>query len=693
MTELMREEWVQVMHLLDAALDLPVTERAQWVETLPPERQPLKSALSRLLSERAAIETAEFLNALPPLSGGGPASAGLEAGRRIDAYRLVRELGHGGMASVWLAARADGAHQRDVALKLPYLGARARLIGERFTREREILSSLTHPHIASVLDAGTDQGQPWLAMEYVDGEAITTWAQRKELDVLDRLRLFLQVLQAVHFAHARLVIHRDLKPNNVLVDASGQVKLLDFGVAKLLGEAGATAETELTRLGGRALTPQYASPEQIAGEPLGTASDVYSLGVLLFELLTGQLPYIVKRATPAALEEAILAAQMAQPSALDLPKPVQRALRGDVDTIVLKALALRPEDRYSSAESLAQDIERHLRSLPILARPASFRYRVGKLIARNRLAFVAGAAVALAMIAGLAGALWQADIARQQTARAEAVQRFLVNTLSGADPENAQGEALSARELLDRSAARIDVEFAVQPDVQLALHETVTDLYYQLGETAKAREHADRLVHLLEATGQRDDKYLDALSMQCDLHVAESAEDSEPLARRAIELARQMHGEPNRWAGNLLADLAWVTNANGAPAEAMKIMETSLAMERAANGGHTSRFLGLMGTATTIALDSDLVRARTWAKEADRLSSAIAGVPTTDRLTARYNLARIELNSGDWVAAEALLRVLAPEVERHLGPLADLAQMSRSLWAQSSCSPPATTRR
>ena len=419
-------DWAIALRLLDEALDLPPTAREAWLATLPAEWAALQPALRQLLDDRRHIDAGAFLRELPAISAPADATAGPAAhfamNQAISPYVLLRELGAGGMASVWLAERADGAHGRAVALKLPWLGARAQVIGERFARERQILSALTHPNIASVLDAGTDGAQPWLALEHVDGEPITRWAVQRQLDVPARLRLMLQVLQAVQHAHAQLVIHRDIKPSNVLVDGNGQVKLLDFGVAKLLDDTGATRDTALTQLGGRALTPQYASPEQMTGQPLGTASDVYALGVLLHELLTGHLPYVLKRATPAALEEAILAAQTGKPSALADDRATQRALRGDVDTIVAKALALRPADRYASAEALAQDIERHLSALPILARPASLGYRLGRLFKRHGLVITAGGCMALALVAGAGLALWQADRARSEAQRSAAVQ-------------------------------------------------------------------------------------------------------------------------------------------------------------------------------------------------------------------------------------------------------------------------------
>ncbi len=486
---LARDDWSALLRLLDEALELPPAERGAWLAGREASLGRLAPALRQLLDERRAIETGTFLQALPALVA-APTASGLAMGQRIGPYALLRELGQGGMASVWLAERADAAHRREVALKLPWLGARARIIGERFAREREILSALTHPHIASVLDAGLDGAQPWLALEYVQGVPITAHVEKHALGTAARLRLFLQVLQAVQHAHAQLVIHRDIKPANVLVDERGQVKLLDFGVAKLLADDGATQETELTQLGGRAMTPQYASPEQVAGRALGTASDVYSLGVLLYELLTGRLPYTLKRATSAALEEAILESQLRPPSAVVADKAVARALRGDLDTIVMKALASLPADRYSSAESMAQDIERHLQSMPIQARPASLGYRMRKLWARQKLPLSAAAAVGLSLVAGLGAAYWQAaergrqfQLAQQRLQQAENALDFVTQVVT----ESLQaGETVSRDAFVQRSESLMDSAAQASPSERLMAANTIAVWASSFGQYERA---------------------------------------------------------------------------------------------------------------------------------------------------------------------------------------------------------------
>jgi serine/threonine protein kinase/predicted Zn-dependent protease len=339
-------------------------------------------------------------------------------GELVGPYRLIRLLGQGGMAEVWLAQRADGSLKREVALKLPMLRRDREDLSSRFTRERDILAALEHPHIARLYDAGVcPDGLPYLAMEYVRGERLTVWCDTHRLGVNERLKLVQQVLDALQYAHAHQVIHRDIKPSNILVNEAGHVRLLDFGVAKLLEQH--ERQTDLTIVYGRALTPEYASPELARGDTVEPASDVYSLGVLLYELLTGCLPYAVKAANSAAvLEEAIVAADVTRPSAHLAPDAdvarattqgkLERQLRGDLDAIVLKALAKQPSDRYGSAAALADDLQRYLSGQPVKARPDRFTYRFSKLVRRRRAGWTAGIAAAVLAAAALAYVLIRA---------------------------------------------------------------------------------------------------------------------------------------------------------------------------------------------------------------------------------------------------------------------------------------------
>ena len=472
--------WARLNELLDEALEQAPATREAWLASLDPQHANLLPRLRDLLSRIPAIETNDFLGTLPRIDvrndlPGSP-DAGL-AGEVIGAYRLVRELGAGGMGSVWLAERADGLFERPVALKLPHVLVASAGLAERMVREREILATLDHPNIARLFDAGfTLAGQPYLALEYVEGQSLDEYVRRGALSLQAKLRLFLQVANAVAYAHGKLVIHRDLKPANILVTASGEVRLLDFGIAKLLEGAG--KETPgLTELAGLALTPDYASPEQILAEPLGVGSDIYSLGVILYELLSGIRPYKLKRDSRGALEDAILQAA---------PAPMARELRGDIETIVLKALQKSPAARYPTADAFADDIARFLDRRPVLARPDSRLYRARRFIARNRLAVSSAAAVLAAILFGAGVALWQAHEALAQRDRAEEVKRFITSIFGDADPyRNGDGQMTGAA-LLRTAQARIDSQFASRPDLRIELLTLVGASLKSLGDLPNA---------------------------------------------------------------------------------------------------------------------------------------------------------------------------------------------------------------
>jgi TolB-like protein/Flp pilus assembly protein TadD len=390
----------RMSQMLDEALALDEAGRRAWIERATQEHPDLAAALREaLLPGAAQAADLKALMSLPKLGAadeaGAPAASGLQPGARVGPYELIRLLGAGGMAEVWLARRADGAFKREIALKLPMVTRLQVGLEARFARERDILASLEHPHIARLYDAGVDpQGLPYLAMEYVQGEPLTTWSDAHRLGIPERLGLILQVLEAVQYAHEKKVIHRDLKPLNILVTDSGQVRLLDFGVARLL-EAEATDQPALTSVYGRALTPDYASPELLRGDPIDARSDLYSLGVLLYELLTGTRPYRLKTAASIGLlDQAIATLKVKRPS-LQLEQAaattrnstverLARQLRGDLDAIVLMALAKDPAQRYPSAAALTGDLRAYLDGRPIRARPARITYRLGKFVLRNR---------------------------------------------------------------------------------------------------------------------------------------------------------------------------------------------------------------------------------------------------------------------------------------------------------------------
>ena len=538
-------EWRQIFALLDTALELDPSARTGWLATLGPEQAHLGPMLAQLLQTNARVATDDFLRSPPGFArlGAAPRAsptasaplALLEAGALVGAYRLLREIGQGGMASVWLAERADGLLERRVALKLPHPSWGAMDLAERMARERNILASLTHPHIARLYDAGlAGDGRPFIALEYVEGAPIDEHAAAQGLTVRARVALAVQVARAVAYAHAQLVVHRDLKPSNILVDAQGQAHLLDFGIAKLVdplpgdggsdsgGSAGHGLEAPdtlpVTQAAGRALTPDYASPEQIRGDPIGTASDIYSLGVVVFELLAGVRPYRLDKSLGAvALAEAIERVRVPRASEAASDPAVGRPLAGDLDAILARALAKPSTERYATMAAFADDLERHLRGEPVKARPDGWWYHTERWVRRHKLEAAVGAAIVVAVPAGAAAqaavlvaigagaavALWQmrvarrqAQAARDQAARAEQVKDFTLSILQGANTDSGAGAATTASDLLKAARVRVERELSGQPETAVELMTSIGDGLLGLGELRAAAEVLGQAVAL-----------------------------------------------------------------------------------------------------------------------------------------------------------------------------------------------------
>jgi serine/threonine-protein kinase len=545
------EQWRSLSHLLDEALALPEEQRVSWVATLGAEHASLKPLLADLFVRPASVATADLIGTLPSFAS-APGGAEWAAGAIVGPYRMIRELGRGGMGAVWLADRADGLVRRQVALKLPILAASQQTLAERFAREREILAPLAHPHIARLYDAGfAADGQPYLALEYVAGEPITVYCDGRQLSVRKRIELFQQVLAAVQYAHANLILHRDLKPSNILVTPEGEIKLLDFGIAKMMA-GGTTQETALTQFSGRALTADYAAPEQLTAAPLTTAADVYALGVVFYELLTGARPYRLKRQTRGEIEEAILTQEVTRPSAAISAKlasnrsatasRLKKQLAGDVDTIVLKALRKVPGERYPTAEAFAQDLDRYLRGEPVRARRASAWYRLGKFVARNKITFSAGSAAAAALLAAASLALWQEHVARMETARANASKGFvdrLFESVARSNPSGAAAGDTTARQLLDLGSRELLEHSRADPELQLELLQWFAHLNSELDLLEPASALSERSVALArELHGSDSLQFAEALAQKADnLYRAASYVDAGSVAKEALRIA------------------------------------------------------------------------------------------------------------------------------------------------------------
>jgi eukaryotic-like serine/threonine-protein kinase len=568
--------WRRLDQLFGEASEVPAPDREEWLNALPPEDQPLAAELRSLLAAhdrggdflQAAVEQAE--RAL----GGGPEADLL--GRRIGAYRLVRLLGRGGMGAVYLAERADDAFRQRVAIKLlPWALATAEA-RHRFQLERQTLARLEHPHIARLLDGGeTADGLPYLVMEYVDGEPIDQFCQRQDLDLVRRLQLFREVCDAVAHAHRNLVVHRDLKPGNILVTAAGAVKLLDFGIAKLLPGAETDETLPLTLAGRLLLTPLFASPEQVRGEPVTTATDVYALGLLLFRLLVGAHPYRFATESPVEVARVVCDQPPPRPSVaatagaagLGLPA-LRRRLRGDLDNIVLTALRKEPERRYASVEALAEDLRRHLEQLPVRARPDTPGYRAAKFARRHRLGLVAAALIAATLLGGLLATARQARIAERRFQDVRALANSLLFEVHDAIaplPGSTPARQLLVRNglaYLDRLAAETGGDPALELDLAAA-YQRVGDVQGNpnqpnLGDVAgalaayqKARQILGRLLTRSPASPA-----VRAEMARCERRIANVLDSSGTVGaaldhyRRAVALqealAAEAPGDPGR---------------------------------------------------------------------------------------------------------------------------------------------------
>jgi len=557
------ERWSEVERIFDEALSRAPEERARFLASTCGGDAELAAEVRSLL--RAHDSSAGFLDELD----GARAARLLEAteesavGATIGPYRALRELGRGGMGVVYLAERADGQFEQRVALKLIKRGMDSDEILRRFLTERQILARLEHPGIARLLDGGvTPQGQPYFALEYVEGTPLPAWADERGAGVETRLRLFREVCLAVQHAHQRLVVHRDLKPSNILVTPEGRPKLLDFGIAKLLDTRDAAGHPA-TRTGWLLATPEYASPEQLRGEPVGTAADVYALGMILYELLAGRRP--AREGEPE------------RPSSLAAGR-LRRRLRGDLDVIVLKALHKEPERRYPSVEALLDDVDRYLGGLPIRARPDSAAYHAAKFVRRHRVAVGAAALVLLSATAGTVVALWQARSARHAAARAGAVRDFVVQMFEQADPVAAQGEQITARELLDRGTERIAVDLADQPELRAEMSALMGQLYYDLGLYDRSIELYDAALAL-----RRDPETLLGLS---GVHREKGEYDlAEPLVREALALQRKTSPGDHARLGATLNHLGLVLTEAGDYEAGEATYREALAELRHAHGG------------------------------------------------------------------------------------------------------------
>jgi serine/threonine protein kinase/tetratricopeptide (TPR) repeat protein len=586
------ERWQRIRTLFGAALERSPDELSAWLAAECGEDSALREEILSLL---AAHREGGDLLPEPPLP---PLSDPL-AGQRLGPYEVRQRLGGGGMGVVYLALRVDGQFKKRVALKVLKPGMDSEEILRRFRTERQILAALEHPNIARLLDGGTtDRGLPYFVMEYVEGSPITGYCDRENLSIPERLRLFRTVCSAVQFAHQSLVVHRDLKPGNILVGTDGTPKLLDFGIAKLLNADLSSQTMAWTAIGTQPFTPDYASPEQVRGGHITTASDVYSLGVLLYELLTGHHPYGDQGCTTAEMMHRITEVEPERPSnrAQRLGgRRLARQLAGDLDTIVMTALRKEPHHRYTSVEQLSEDVRRFLEGLPVLARKATFTYRLRKLALRHRLGAAVAATAVLAVVlfgAGMAGLALrlarERSRAEQERARAEQVTGFLTDLFEVSDPSRATGETVSARSLLDASARKIETDLKDQPEAQADLMETMGMIYRRLGLLDRALPLVEsalaRRQHLLGPDHPKVAQSFNDLGL---LHEDKGEYDlAATQYRQALDLRRRSFGPSHPEVAQSLSDLAGVLWAQGDYDAAEKGFREVLAMRRKLFGDH-----------------------------------------------------------------------------------------------------------
>jgi eukaryotic-like serine/threonine-protein kinase len=552
------ERWREVDRIFDAALDRPAGERTAFLDAACAGDPALRQQVERLLAADARQDG--FLDRPAGEMLGLRMDAGVE-GQRIGPYRLLRAIGRGGMGAVYLAVRDDEQYERLVAVKILRSGLEDTELRHRFLAERQILARLEHPNIARLYDGGsTEDGRPYLVMELIEGLPVDEYCDRHRLTVDQRLELFRKICAAVQYAHQNLLVHRDIKPANILVTAEGEPKLLDFGIAKQLEPA--TETDALTRTGLRVMTPSYASPEQVKGQAITTASDVYSLGVLLYELLAGCSPYQVAAGSPPyEIERAINEQQPEKPgtallrsgtptaeaiaaSRSNRPAALRRRLAGDLDTIVLMALRKEPARRYESVARFSSDLERHLQDLPVSARPDTLRYRTRKLVRRHRVAVAAASVVFLLITALVAGLFVQGRRTAQERDKARYALSFLVDTFKQADPYHTQGEQLTAREILDQGANRISRELSGQPDVQAAVMDAIGEVNLGLGRYDAAEPLLKRsLATRRRIFGAGSLETAESLEHLAELGIQRSEHaDAESHLREALAIRRRRQG-------------------------------------------------------------------------------------------------------------------------------------------------------
>ncbi len=685
----MPEQWDQVKELFALALEQDPAERNEFLRQACAGDDSLRTEIESLLS---SFDGASIFLEDCPAAGLLSAQSRAMTGKRIGAYRLVREIGQGGMAVVYLAERDDQNYRKQVAIKMVKAGIDTEQVLDRFRNERQTLAALDHPNIVKLLDGGSsDEGAPYLVMEYVEGQPIDQYCDLHQLSIDERLSLFRQVCSAVQYAHENLVIHRDLKPGNILIAKGGVPRLLDFGIAKLLNPECFQTPLE-TRTNWRPMTPEYASPEQIRGCAITTASDVYSLGVLLFELMTGHRPYHPAGQSLLEMERLVCESDPEKPSVAACrkeadnppitaesvsaqrglrPAELQRRLRGDLDTIVMKAIEKDPSHRYATASELSADIGRHLSHEPVLARPASAVYRARKYVRRHPVGVTVAAALVLMLAAFAAAQSLQLRRITRERDRANRVTEFMEGMFKVSNPSEARGNSVTAREILDKASTNIDTGLARDPELQAQMMFVMGDVYRGLGLFPRAQllyqRAADIQRRVLGPEGAETLRSMDALGwiLNQEGHAAEA----EKLQRQTVDTRRRVFGSQDPDTLTSMSMLAWTLDREGHYAEAEKLdREVIDTRHRILKTDNRLSLATMANLAATLGHEGRFAEAEKLKRETVELQRRILGPEDPETLTAMNNLASTLLHEGHYAEAEKLQRETLEVQRRILGP-------------------------
>jgi eukaryotic-like serine/threonine-protein kinase len=646
--------------LFDQAASLAGTEREEFISRHCPDPL-LRRELEMLLAFDQGAETflqSTVLNA---------ASSMLQAltfspGQRLGRYRVLSVIGRGGMGLVYLAERADGKFEQQVALKVLQNGSGQPLVAEQLQRECRILASLEHPNIARVLDADvTETGLPYFVMEYVDGQPIDRYCDDHKLSVRDRLRVFLPVCDAVHVAHQKLIVHRDLKPDNILVTRQGIPKLLDFGIAKVLSEVPVSPQNTETRI----MTPEYASPEQARGEPVTTGTDVYLLGGVLYKLLTGKTPQQLADRSPLAMARAICEEEVRKPSEL------RRELAGDVEHILLMALRKEPQHRYRSVDQFGSDIRNLLDQKPIIARADTLWYRSSKYFRRHLVAVSTTAAIVAVL--GIFAVLQTIQLrqTRRERDRANRITGFMSSMFKVSDPSEARGNSVTAREILDKASSQIESGLAKDPETQAQMMHVMGGVYLNLGLYPRGESLMSRAVDIRRRLlGPEHPDTLQSMSELGKILGVESRwSEEEKLDREVLEIRRRLLGPQNPATSEAMLNLARCLNAEGRYPEAAKLQREALESLRRVFGPADPETLNAMRVLSRILADAgEYPEAERLNRELLDLRRRLQGPDHPDTVMTLSNLGWVLCREGRFTEAESFLREAVVSGRRVLGP-------------------------